>query len=144
MQSKNPILTALKYYGQSAIAGEQTNAVIEEFYKQAGHKEITGDETPWCSAFLIAVMKEANLPHSDSLLARSWLHNGIEVTEPQLGDVVIFWRIAKEGLFGHVGLFISEDKGMIYTLGGNQKNSVCIQPMSKNSVLGYRRFEIEA
>lgn len=143
MNNKNPIAVALKYYGQSAIAGEQTNPVIQEFYRQAGHVEITGDETPWCSAFLIAVMKEAGYPYSSSLLARSWLHTGIEVTEPQLGDVVIFWRIAKEGLFGHVGLYISEDKGMIYVLGGNQKNSVCIEPFSKNQLLGYRRLEIK-
>jgi uncharacterized protein (TIGR02594 family) len=143
METKTPLEIALKYYGQTAIAGEQTNAVVQEFYRQAGHKEITGDETPWCSAFLIAVMKEAGYPHSDSLLARSWLHTGIEVTEPQLGDVVIFWRIAREGLFGHVGIFISQDAGMVYTLGGNQKNSVCIAPFSKNQLLGYRRLEIK-
>lgn len=140
---KTPLETALKYYGQTAIPGDQTNPVIEEFYRQAGHTEITGDETPWCSAFMIAVMKECQYPHSNSLLARSWLNVGIEVTEPQLGDLVIFWRIAKEGLFGHVGLYISEDKGMIYVLGGNQKNSVNIQAMSKSAVLGYRRLEIK-
>lgn len=143
MMNKNPIATALKYYGQEAIAGDQTNAVIQEFYRQAGHSEIKGDDTAWCSAFMIAIMKECGYPYSSSLLARSWLNVGIEVTEPQLGDVVIFWRIAKEGLFGHVGLYITEDKGMIYTLGGNQKNSVCIAPYAKSQVLGYRRLEIK-
>lgn len=141
--SKSLIETALKYYGQSAIAGPDTNPTVQEFYRQAGHVEVTGDETPWCSAFMIAVAKESGYPHSNSLLARSWLNTGIEVDTPELGDVVIFWRIAKEGLFGHVGIFISEDKGMLYVLGGNQKNSVCIEPFSKNQVLGYRRLEIK-
>jgi len=143
MQPKNHVLTALKYYGQQAIAGEKTNQIIENFYKVAGHTDINGDDVPWCSAFLDAVLTEAGVPISASLLARSWLEVGIETKEPKLGDIVIFWRIKKEGIWGHVGIYISEDAGMVYCLGGNQKNMVCISPYSKNQVLGYRQLEIQ-
>lgn len=142
-KEKTPLLIALKYYGQEAVAGENTNPIIEQFYKEAGHNNIQGDDIPWCSAFMDAVHTEAGAPVSASLLARSWLEMGISTEEPELGDIVVLWRISKDSIYGHVGLFISEDKGMVYILGGNQKNMVCIAPYSKNQVLGYRKMSIE-
>jgi uncharacterized protein (TIGR02594 family) len=127
-----------------AIEGPHTNAVIEQFYKDAGHAEIKGDDVPWCSAFVGAILHECGLPISGSLLARSWLDIGTDTTTPQLGDLVIFWRVTKDSIFGHVGFYVSEDNGMIYVLGGNQKNQVCISPFSKTQVLGYRQLVIQA
>lgn len=142
MQPKTPISCALQFYGQTAIAGADTNAIIQEFYKQSGHSEIKGDDTPWCSAFVGAVLAELAMPTTGSLLARSWLDIGIPTDSPELGDLVILWRVSKESIFGHVGFYISEDKGMVYVLGGNQKNAVNITPFPKSQVLGYRQLTI--
>jgi len=143
MNKQNHLLIALSYYGQMAIEGPQTNEVVEQFYKDAGHSEIKGDDVAWCSAFVGAILHRCGLPISGSLLARSWLDIGIETTTPELGDLVIFWRVSKDSIFGHVGFYISEDNGMVYVLGGNQKNQVCISPYSKNQILGYRQLIIQ-
>ena len=43
---------------------------------------------------------------------------------------------------GHVGVFMgfSKNRSVVFSLGGNQKNSVSIQGYDANTVLGFRRL----
>jgi uncharacterized protein (TIGR02594 family) len=143
MKYKTILEQALSYYGQQAIVGYDTNKIIERFYEEAGHPEIKGDETPWCAAFLNAVLFEMDAPNTGSLLARSFLNLGINTDKPEMGDIVVFWRESKESWKGHVGIVIRVDGSMVYALAGNDNNMVAIHPYSTHSVLGYRKLSIE-
>ena len=104
--------------------------------------------TEWCAAFVNAILKDQDIPGSESvsetpLLARSFLDWGEEVEEPKRGDLVIFER-GTEGWQGHVGFFINKTvrNGQTYylILGGNQNNEVSIDLYSTEKLLGIRRM----
>jgi len=133
-------LLAMEFYGLREIAGDEDNPTIVNWFRDIGHSWVKDDETAWCSCFINWLAWKLNLERSGKLTARSWLEHGTEVTEPQLGDVVILWRGDPDSWKGHVGLWAGEDDDYVYMLGGNQSNQVNIQPKAKNRVLGYRRL----
>lgn len=130
---------ALSQIGISEVTGPMHNAEIVKYFDALGFGNMS-DETAWCSAFMNWLCIELGLDHTRKLNARSWLYVGEEVDVPEIGDLVIFWRGSKEDWRGHVGLYITERDGIIYTLGGNQSNSVNIAPYPSHRVLGYRRL----
>ena len=105
----------------------------------------TGDEIPWCSAFVNFCVKAAGLTGTDNLLARSWEHWGSAVPQDKvrIGDVAVFWRVSQSSGKGHVGFFAGPDGSKIDLLGGNQSNSVSIAPYPKPKMglIGFRRPE---
>ena len=104
--------------------------------------EIWGDGTyPWCADFVNYILKTAELVHTESLLARSFLEIGEATDAPKLGDLVVLWRISQDSKFGHVGLFISQNEENIFILGGNQDGIVKIKSYPKWQLLGYRRLD---
>jgi uncharacterized protein (TIGR02594 family) len=131
---------ALGEYNMTEYSGSKHNQRIIEYFKKSGHSWVKNDETAWCSAFVNWVMAEAGLPKTGKLNARSWLDVGRKVTNPQPGDVVIFWRSSKNSWKGHVGFYVTERNGYIYCLGGNQSNKVNIAGYKKDRLLGYRRL----
>ena len=139
-------LELMKFHGLTEIPGEVDNATIVDWFAQMGHPEVKDDETPWCSLTINIMAKKLGLQYSGKLDARSWLGVGNVVNEPKIGHVVIFWRESVSGWKGHVGLFAgwSEDRKVIYTLGGNQGNSIGIRayPFKSASfgVLGFREL----
>ncbi len=141
---QNCILKALEDYGTTTIAGPRANQKIINYFAEAGFPNIGDDEIAWCAAFVGYILDQCNLPKSNSLMARSYLHLGVEVETPQMGDLVIFWRINKQGPYGHVGFYVSETEKNVYVLGGNQNCKVEISAFDKQRVLGYRRLVIEA
>ena len=80
----------------------------------------------------------SDAPYTGKLDAKSWLDLGMETNDPQLGDVVIFWREDKKSRKGHVGFFINRIGDEIFVLGGNQDNQVNISSYVASSLLGYR------
>ncbi len=135
------ITKALGQYGIKEIPGVKNNPEIMKYFKEIGCKWVQDDETAWCSAFINWCAKSVAKPYTGKLNARSWLDIGEPIEGFQkTGDIVIFWREDPKGWKGHVGLFISETKDVIYTLGGNQDNQVCIKPYPKSRLLGYRRL----
>ncbi|WP_421873425.1 peptidoglycan-binding protein [Marinoscillum sp.] len=68
---------------------------------------------------------------------------GQSTSDPEPGDVVVFWRESIESYKGHVGLFLgySIDQSRIYCLGGNQGNQVSISAQPANRLLGFRRLQ---
>lgn len=139
----NLLNIALQEYGVTEIPGDENNPRIIQYAKDIGYGgSVLSENTAWCSIFLNWCAMKAGLQRSGKLNARSWLAVGQDIFDPQVGDVVIYWRDKVDSWKGHVGIFISysEDKKYIYTLGGNQKNSVCIRPYWASRVLGFRRL----
>ena len=131
---------ALREYGNKETPGKEHNEKVVRYFQETGFDMIEDDETAWCSAFMIWCAMMAGEVSSNKLNARSWLEVGSKVYDPQLGDVVVFWRKSPDDWRGHVGIYISEDRDNIYCLGGNQSNMVNIAPYSKERVLGFRRL----
>ena len=134
---------ALSYYGLEEIKGEVDNPKILDMAKSLGLRWYKDDETSWCGIFMGFIHQKCDLEIPDKPQgARNWLKIGEGVSEPNLGDVVIFWRESLNSWKGHVGLFISysEDKKYINTLGGNQSNRVQISKYKADQLLGFRRI----
>jgi uncharacterized protein (TIGR02594 family) len=140
----NLLLKALTQYGIKEVPGEKNNPDIVKYFNVLGDGQEWTDEFAWCSAFLNWACIESGKESSGALNARSWLAVGRPVTIPILGDIVIYWRESKSSWKGHVGIYINAeadaDAEVIYTLGGNQGNMVCVKPYYKSSLLGYRRI----
>lgn len=136
---------AVAEIGVKEIKGENDNAQIVAYAKEAGFMHITDDETPWCSIFVNWCCMKAELQRTHKANARSWLTVGLPVENPIPGDIVIFWRESSHSWKGHVGIFVgfSKNHQLVFTLGGNQKNSVSIQGYDATKVLGFRRLSTE-
>ena len=135
------INVALKEFGIKEIVGRnQHNLRIVNYFKEIGHSWVKDDETAWCSAFANYVALKAGKERSGKLNARSWLKVGQRVTQPKIGDVVVFWRESPQSWKGHVAFFIRETKNWVYVLGGNQNNQVKISAYPKSRLLQYRRL----
>ena len=128
-------LEMMKYYGLAEVEGSMSNAVILEWFTEMGFPEIKDDSTAWCSLLMNIVCKRLELPFTGKLNARSWLRIGKQVLFPKIGDITIFYRVKRTSWQGHVGLFagFNADKSIIYTLGGNQNNRICIAGYPKES-----------
>lgn len=135
-----PFEIALTQYGVTEIKGEKDNPIIVNYFNEIGHKWVKDDETAWCSAFVNWCCIKAGFERSTKLNARSWLIVGNNVLKPELGDIVVLWRVSRESWKGHVGFYIGENEDYIYILGGNQNNQVCIDEYPKYQLLEYRRL----
>jgi uncharacterized protein (TIGR02594 family) len=137
----NEILTEmLTNYGLSEIDGPLANPEIMEFFHDIGFDWVKDDSTAWCSAALNFFAKKHGYYRSGKLDARSWLKVGDIVLEPQLGDIVVFWRESYASWKGHVALYINSNDKYIWCLGGNQSNSISIMAYPRDRLLGYRRL----
>lgn len=131
------ILKAMKYYGLHELKNGEPNKTVLEFLNDISKVEIKVN-TPWCAAFVGSILKKCKIKHSGQLNARSYLKVGEQTKKPVLGDIVVFWRGNKSGWKGHVGFYVGENEHVIYTLSGNQRDSVCIIGYPKTRLLGYR------
>lgn len=119
--------------GVTEIKGNQHNQIILDLRKDAG-TGISNDEDAWCSDFVGGCMKRSLCKPTGSPAARSWLHWGIDCTESNrslipLGAVGVFSRPPNTWQ-GHVGFLVGRtDEGGFLVLGGNQHDSVSIDPM---------------
>lgn len=134
---------AFEYIGLTEKVGLEHNQEILSFFKEVGHSWVIDDETPWCAAFVGAILKKAGYKHTGKLNAKSYLSIGVEVKTPELGDIVIFNRGNPAAATGHVAFFLGETKDRVFCLGGNQNNMVSVSSNSKNDLIGYRRVENE-
>lgn len=128
---------ARRYLGTREIPGSRHSATVLGFFAKAGFSGIKRDEVPWCAAFANAVMDEAGLPETNSLLARSFLDWGIEIDEPRIGAIVVFRR-GNSTWQGHVGFVVGWTATHIRVLGGNQSNAVTIANYPRSKLLGFR------
>ncbi len=131
---------ALDQYGVTEIYGPEDNPLIVKYARECDFP-VSDDETAWCSVFVNWVCMKAGYERSGEMTALSWLLVGKPTLEPERGDIVVLWREKPNSWKGHVGFYIAYRQGMIYILGGNQKNSVSIQPYPYERLRGYRKLQ---
>lgn len=124
--------------GVKEIGGGHDSPEVMAFYRDAGHPEIKHDETPWCAAFVCAMLERAGQASPKTLSARDFLRWGKKLDKPKPGAIVVFSRGDPRGWQGHVAFFLEEDATRIRVLGGNQANAVSAVWYPKSRLLGYR------
>lgn len=136
------LATAGSYLGLEEWPGARHNPEIMAMFGAAGHGWVQDDETPWCSAFVGAVLAQLGLPHTARLNARSYLEWGAPVAleEAKPGDVVVFWRGNPGGSQGHVAFYVRHEDSRILVRGGNQGNRVSDAWYPADRLLGVRRY----
>lgn len=140
MMNRHQLLDiALAELGVRETPGDEHTTRVLEYFHASGHDWVGDDETAWCAAFVGWALKAAGLEGTGSLLARSYLEWGQPTEDPAPGDLVVFWRVAKDSQWGHVGFYLNRLGNDIYVLGGNQNNGVTIEIYSAWRLLGYRR-----
>lgn len=95
--------------------------------------------TPWCGAFVGAVVKKAglNVP-AGHMKAASWKRTGkgVSLKNAKKGDVVV----VRTKYGHHVGFYAGQQNGRVQLLGGNQSNQVQISNYRVGSVQAVRRI----
>ena len=92
-------------------------------------------KTPWCAAFVNAVLGRSGIEGTGSNHARSFLRYGVATNTPRKGDIVVLGR--------HVGFYEGQvtrnGRTYVAVLGGNQGNSVRTSYYLASRVKAYRR-----
>lgn len=96
---------------------------------------------PWCgdaveTAIHLTLPNEPRL--ANPYMARHWMRFGRPLKAPAIGAVLVFWRGARDGISGHVGLYAGEDAGALHVLGGNQSNAITVARLGRDRLLGIR------
>lgn len=136
------IVEARKYYGVRDIPGSIHEQKVLDFYRSMGNYSVKEDEVSWCSVFIGTCAKNTGLEYTKSATARTWLKIGQITTEPEPGDIVVFWRESPNSWKGHVSIYLGKntETNEVYALGGNQNDEVCILTYKLDTVLGFRRL----
>lgn len=129
------IAEARKNIGEFEIKGPKHNPKIVQWWKDIKRGGIKDDETPWCAAFVGAMLEHVGIRSSRFESAKSYLDWGDKLTSPHYGCIVVFTRTGG----GHVGFVVGQaPNGDLLVLGGNQSDAVNIRAFSKDRVSGYR------
>jgi uncharacterized protein (TIGR02594 family) len=128
--------------GTTEIVGSKHNPKVVQYFRDVHNSDIDDDETPWCAAFIGAMLERSGIVSTRKLNARSYLAWGANVDKsPKAGDIAIFKR-GNSSWQGHVAFFLYEKDGRVHCLGGNQTNKVSIASYQKSVWLGYRRPKV--
>ena len=128
---------AQRHLGTSEWPGRKHNPSILGFFARAGFAGVRDDETPWCAAFVNAVLAEVRLPTTGKLTARSFLAWGKPIDTPRRGAIAVFRR-GRSTWQGHVGFVLDADATHITLLGGNQSDAVTQARYPRSKLLGLR------
>jgi uncharacterized protein (TIGR02594 family) len=97
--------------------------------------------TPWCAAFVNAILAKVGVDGSGSLEAGSFLDWGQKTKDPKPGDVVVL-SFNRRHRPSHVGFYVEDvdrdGKRYIKVLGGNQGHGVQMAYYPVKTVLQYR------
>jgi len=140
------LAAAGEYLGLEEWPGARHNPVILEMWDVIG---LTGavynrDETPWCAAFINAVLAQLGLPHTGSGMANSFDDYGTEVSLRDIrpGDLIRFWRESPESGWGHIATFVRFGVGStVVVRGGNQGNKVSDAQYPIDRIVTIRRAD---
>jgi len=137
-QSLSELLFGTKdFFSSHIVAMAKDYEGLHEKQDRRSLEAVTGVDpvrTPWCAAFINALLEKQGRMPSDSNKALSFLGWGVKTHDPKPGDVVV--------MRGHVTLFVgfSEDGKRFFGLGGNQKNQVRITEYSIKKVISFRTY----
>ena len=136
MQKPPWIIEAEKYIGTREIRGPRHEPRILGWWRAIFRGGIRDDETPWCSAFVGAMLEFSGIVSTRFESARSWEQWGRPLQFPVYGCVAVFSRT---GGGGHVGFVIGRDvAGNLLILGGNQGDAVSVMAFRTDRVTAYR------
>jgi uncharacterized protein (TIGR02594 family) len=112
------------------------NQGIESFIAQAKCGSV-GD--PWCAIWVNVKFEQSGIRGTRSASSQSFRHdpNFLQLDEPALGAIAVFWRGAPDSGLGHVGFYTGETATQILTLGGNESDAVRTQFEPRAKLLGY-------
>ena len=126
---------ARQFIGLHEVKGREHNPEILKMWKDIKRGGIKDDETPWCAAFVGAMLERAGIQSSRFEGARSYASWGEKLAEPTDGCVVVFSRDGG----GHVGFIVGQDSGgNLLVLGGNQSDAVNVKAFPRSRVTAYR------
>lgn len=137
MKQPDWLVWAWRELGVREIAGSKDNPRIRALFKDAGHSEIVRDEVAWCAAFVGACLERSKLKSTRSLMARSYMTWGTELTAAKSGAIAVLSRGSDPSL-GHVGFVVGETDDHLQLLGGNQGQRVSVQSFPKSRLLELR------
>lgn len=113
-------------------------------FRSTIHQTVDPTVTPWCAAFVNAMLSILNIKGTNSLAAGSFTKWGRETIVPKKNDIVLLKFNRKTVLNGisHVAFYLDtvKIKGIKYVkvLGGNQKHSVRVSYYPIKYVVQYR------
>ena len=126
---------AKKYIGEREIKGLEHNPLIVQWWKDIKRGGIKDDETPWCAAFVGAMLERVGIKSTRFESAKSYMEWGVPLSGPIPGCIVVMTRQGG----GHVGFVMGvTDGGRIVVLGGNQSDAVGYAAFDMARVTGYR------
>lgn len=130
------------FLGEKEWPGARHNPRILAMFEAVGH-DGQSDETPWCAAFVGAVLAQLGLPHTGKLNARSYSTYGqaVRTEGARPGDVVVLWRGSRDSWQGHVGFFVAFQGDQVILRGGNQGNAVTDAPYPIDRIVAIRRAD---
>lgn len=123
--------------GEEEELGPKTNPEIQKYFGATKYPFRDDSVDPWCAAFVSWVLETSGIKSTKSASAKSYLTWGYELDAPKIGCIVVLAR-GNDPAKGHVGFYTREDLITVDILGGNQKNSVCVEKFLKAHVLSYR------
>jgi len=141
--NKGLLDAAGSHLGLTEWAGAKHNPVIMEMFDTVGHAWVDDDETPWCAAFVGAVLAQLGLPTTRKLNARSYSTYGAAVSPQRAvpGDIVVLWRGSPESWMGHVAFFVRYEGSRVVLRGGNQGDAVTDAAYPVDRILDVRRAD---
>ena len=129
------IVQAERFIGLKEVKGTEHNPEILQWWKDIKRGGVKDDETPYCAAFVGAMLERSGIKSTRFEGALSYLEWGIDLTAPIYGCIVVFARSGG----GHVGFPVGEDEqGRLMVLGANQSDAVSVAPFDRSRVAGYR------
>ena len=121
------------------------NPKLRAMFNQIGFKNLTGEGTAWCAAFVAHILRCAGYPPlpGNKLGARNYqnypgdvIWNGTDNPIPydkfQKNDIMVFERPSSNPGSGHVGLYHSTSKGKLRMVNGNAGNTLKIDRNGRN------------
>ena len=128
LKAPKMLIEGVKLYGTYEYEGDLNNPQIITWANEVGIFDYKHDATPWCGLFMALCAKRAgwSVP-SRPLWALNWQSWERSVTQPMLGDVMVFKRAGG----GHVAMYVGEDETHWHILGGNQMDRVSIVRRAK-------------
>jgi uncharacterized protein (TIGR02594 family) len=129
------LIEARKNISTTETKGPRHTAAVLEYWRSSKLSGIKDDETPWCAAFVGAMLERTGIKSTRSDSAKSYLTWGQPLKQPLPGCVAVFWRDGG----GHVGFVVGQDSDRrLLVLGGNQSDAVNVKAFDRARVLSYR------
>jgi uncharacterized protein (TIGR02594 family) len=111
----------------------RANPLIVSFFKATNYGSPSGDQTPWCAAFVNWCLQRASRTSTHSASSGSFRCFGEAAGDPEPGDIAVFknpGQDAKCSGSGHVAFWLSAAGDSVQVLGGNQRDSIRVSRMA--------------